>query len=95
MPLKGAKKKYYNKKYYADNKEKIADKKGLIIEMLKRVALTVLHEPVRVTRRIRRRVALIVLHEAVTVIRRIRRRVALIVLHKAVTVTRRIRRESR
>ena len=27
MPLKGAKKKNYNKKYYADNKEKIADKK--------------------------------------------------------------------
>ena len=27
MPLKGAKKKGYNKKYYEENKEKIADKK--------------------------------------------------------------------
>ena len=50
MPLKGAKKKSYNKKYYTENKEKIADKKGLITEkMLRRVALIVLHEAVRVT----------------------------------------------
>jgi len=26
VPLKGAKKKYYNKKYYAENKEKITEK---------------------------------------------------------------------
>ena len=50
MPLKEAKKKSYNKKYYTDNKEKIADKKGLIIKkMWIRVAPTVLHEIVRVT----------------------------------------------
>ena len=28
MPLKGAKKKSYNKKYYAENKRKIADKRA-------------------------------------------------------------------
>ena len=28
MPLKGAKKKSYNKKYYADNKEKIDKKRA-------------------------------------------------------------------
>jgi len=27
MPLKGAKKKYYNKKYYAQNKDKISEQK--------------------------------------------------------------------
>ena len=48
MPLKGAKKKGYNKKYYEENKEKIADKKGLIIEMSRRVMQIVLHEPGRV-----------------------------------------------
>ena len=36
MLLKGAKKKGYNKKYYEENKEKIADKKGLIIEKTSR-----------------------------------------------------------
>ena len=42
--------KSYNKKYYADNKEKIADKKGLIIEkMWRRVVLTVQHEATTVT----------------------------------------------
>ena len=50
MPLKGAKKKSYNKKYYAENKEKIADKKGPIIEkMLRRVVLTVQHVATIVT----------------------------------------------
>ena len=32
--FKRSKEKNYNKKYYADNKEKIADKKGLIIEKM-------------------------------------------------------------
>ena len=65
MPLKGAKKKAYNKKYYEENKEKIADKKGLIIEkMSRRVVQIVLREAGRVTRRTQRRVARIVLREA-------------------------------
>ena len=50
MPLKGAKKKHYNKKYYEENKEKIAEKNSLIIEkMLKKVAPIVQHKAGRVT----------------------------------------------
>ena len=50
MPLKGTKKKGYNKKYYEENKEKIADKKGLIIEKTsRRVVQIVLREAGRVT----------------------------------------------
>ena len=36
MPLKGLKKKGYNKKYYKEHKEKIADKRRLTIEKISR-----------------------------------------------------------
>ena len=50
MPLKGANKKGYNKKYYEENKEKVANKKGLIIKkMLRRVVQIVLHKAGKVT----------------------------------------------
>ena len=34
MPLKGAKKRSYNKKYYADNKEKIIEKRKRLIKKI-------------------------------------------------------------
>jgi len=36
MPLKGPKKKGYNKKYYEEHKKKIANKKKLTIEKISR-----------------------------------------------------------
>ena len=43
MHLKGVKKKGYNKKYDEENKEKISDKKGLIIEKTLRKSAKIVH----------------------------------------------------